>query len=162
MRTRPFGSPCALRLRSLPHMSCVSIVFFLFRPCAHCAPLHVPSHRARVLPSIQFICVPMAYVSAARPCALVRTVFHIPSPLPLSRDANPLVTSICCVQLGCSGHPHTHIPYPHPLLSWTVDDLTPSHTYLASIRSFALISRSKTHQRTFHHCVRAVLIIVSC
>src|SRR5258706_1460095 len=116
---RPFSSRHVLRLHSLPHLSCVFIVFFLFRPRARCAPLRVPSHRARVLPSVQFICVPTAYVSATRPCALVRTVFHIPSPLPLSRDANPLVTSTCRVQLGCSGHPHTHISHSHsPVASY--------------------------------------------
>ena len=89
--------PCILgRLAPCAYCVCVpchtcrafSFVFLLFRLCAHCAPLRVPSHRARVLPSVQFICVPTAYVSAARPCALVRTVFHIASPLPLSRDAN--------------------------------------------------------------------------
>src|SRR5258705_14002572 len=116
-RARPL-SP--LRLRSLPHLSCVFICFiYLLCPRPHCTPLHVPSHRARVLPSVQIVCIPMAYVSAARPCALVRTVFHFPSSLPLSRDANPLVTSTCRIQLGCSGHPHTHISHSHsPVASY--------------------------------------------
>ncbi len=112
--------PCILgRLAPCAYCVCVpchtcrafSFVFLLFRPRAHCAPLRVPSHRARVLPSVQFICVPTAYVSARAP---IRTVVHIPSPLPLSRDANPLVTCACRVQLGCSGHPHPHIPHSHP------------------------------------------------
>src|SRR5258705_6661690 len=128
----PVRSP---RCVCVPCRTCraFSFVFLLLRPRAHCVPLRVLSHRARVLPSVQFICVPTAYVSAARPCALVRTVFHITSPLPLSRAANPLVTSICRVQLGCSGHPHIHISHPLPLLSRTVDDLTPSLTYLAPL-----------------------------
>src|SRR5882762_393853 len=81
-------------------------------------------------PASRFICIPMAYVSAASPRALVRTVFHIPSPLPLSRDANPLVTCTCRVQLGCSGHPHTHISTYFPTCSRTTRDLTPSLTIL--------------------------------
>ena len=80
--------PCVLG-RLAPRARCVcipcrtcrafSFVFLLFRPRSSCAPLRVPSRRARVLPSVQIVCVPMAYVSAACPCALVRTVFHIPS-----------------------------------------------------------------------------------
>src|SRR5258705_5677609 len=78
----PFSSPRALRLRSLPHLSCVLIVFFLFRPRAHCAPLRVPSHRARVLPSVSNCCAPTAHISATTLRALG---FHTPPPCPSSR-----------------------------------------------------------------------------
>ena len=114
--------PCVLG-RLAPRARCVCIpcrtcrVFsFYFHPLLPVPALHSPARSFPSSPCVQsiFVCVPTPYVSAASPCALVRTVFHIPSSLPLSRDANPLVTCIFRVQLGCSGHPHTHISHSHP------------------------------------------------
>src|SRR5258705_712962 len=42
-----------LRLRSLPHLSCVFIFFSFLLPAPALLSPHVPSHRASVLPSIQ-------------------------------------------------------------------------------------------------------------
>src|SRR5258705_1785909 len=59
----PVHSP---RCVCVPCRTChaFSFVFLLFRPRSCCAPLHVPSHRARALPSVQIVCVPTAYVIA--------------------------------------------------------------------------------------------------
>ena len=146
VRTRPFCFPPALCLRSLPHLPCV---FICFHSLFSASALRSPARSFPSSPCVQsiFVCVPTPYVSAASPCALVRTVYHIPSSLPLSRDVNQLVTCTCRVQFGCSGHPHTHISHSHTSHRELLDDLTPSHIILRHYRLIALISRSKTHQR---------------
>src|SRR5260221_7252225 len=99
VRTRPSGFPRAFAF-AFPAAPVVRFRFILISPRPHCVPLRVPSHRAR---ASSIVCVPTAYVSAASLRALVCTVFHILSPLPLSCDAHQLVTSSCCIQVGCSG-----------------------------------------------------------
>src|SRR5882762_3596568 len=118
VHTRPFCSPPALCLRSLPHLPCVFICFHSLFPAS---ALRSPACSFPSSPCVQsiFVCIPTPYVSAASPCALIHTVFHISSLLPLSRDTNQLVTCICHVQFGCSGHPYTHISHSRfPVVSY--------------------------------------------
>ena len=109
---------------------CFITSFVRARIALPCAFLPIEPVRS---PAISLFFAFPRFTSAPRVRVHSYSTLHLRSlALPLSHDAHQLVTSTCRVQCGCSGHPHTPIPHPHPLLSRTVDDLTPSHYDLAS------------------------------
>src|SRR5882762_3695203 len=93
--------PCVLG-RLAPRARCVcvpcrtchafSLFSFYFDPARTARPCMSLPIEPMCSPVSRIIYVPTAYVSAVRLCALVCSVLHILSPLPLSCDANPLVT----------------------------------------------------------------------
>ena len=120
-----------LRLRSLPHLSCVFVLFPFPSARAHvafpCAFLPIEPARS------EFLCLRSHALRQRREPARTRTVFPIPSPLPLSRDAGQLVTSSCRVQVGCSGH-HSPPQYTYfSTRSRTISRSDPLAHYLASL-----------------------------
>jgi len=127
---------CITRCVRFPFVLCFLRVPVCIRPFS--SPRVFVCVPCRTCRAFSFVFIPFPRVCIAFPCAFLpiepacpeyfhlrshalrqrrepvrtRTVFHLPSPLPLSRDAFQLVTCTCRVQSGCSGH-HTPILHIH-------------------------------------------------
>jgi len=113
--------PLALRLRSLPHLSCIFILFSFpsIAPALRSFVRYFPSSPCAPQRSALFVFrFPTTYVSVESPGALVRPVFRI-ARLPLSRDANHWSRALAASSwVAQDTHTLTYHIHTHPVANY--------------------------------------------